>query len=213
LAANLNPRCPEDRRIMLTRMRAWIVCRGYSFELGVDGEKRFSLSDDDSIVWRFSAPGGQGLLVAIKIVLKLDAKRNRITLDIHRLPSDGRSYRRANEVLAEIILRPDIEDRVSHELTKAYTGPETKWPGQVAAYTDGFTFSPSYERHLHVFASRGGYTDEKEWKYLVHHSEDEERGMDSNGDLFSPGYFRIPLFGGESATIAAEVSPAFNKCP
>jgi predicted glycogen debranching enzyme len=211
LAANLNPRCPEDRRIMLTRMRAWIVCRGYSFELGMDGEKRFSLSDDDSIVWRFSVPGGHGLLVAVKIVLKLDPKQNRITVDFHRLPSDGRSYRRADEVLAEIIVRPDIEDRISHHLTKAYAGPETLWQRQITPYTDGFTFSPSNDRHLHVVASRGGFTDEKEWKYQVHHHEDEERGMDPLGDLFSPGYFRIKLMGGERATIAAEVSSFFDK--
>ncbi len=213
LAANLNPHCPEDRRVMLTRMRAWLVCRGYSYELGINGEKRFSVSEDDSIVWRFSAPAGQGLLLAVKMVLKLDPKRNRVTMDIHRLPAEDLPYRRSDDVRAEMILRPDIEDRVSHYLTKAYTGPETDWPRRVTAFSDGFSFSPSHERHLHVFASRGAYTDEKEWKYLVHYDVDEERGMEASGDLFSPGYFRIPLLGGESATISAEVSSSSQRPP
>ena len=211
LSGNLNPCCPSDRRIMLSRIRAWIVCRGYSFPLDLDSQKRFSLAEDGALLWRFSVPGGQGLLLAVKIVLRMDPKRNRITVDLHRLPEDGRPHRRSDNVLTEIILRPDIEDRISHEVTKAYAGPERVWPDLVTAYEDGFTFSPGPNRRLHVFASKGTYTDEKEWKYQVGYPEDAERGMDDSGDLFSPGYFRIPLFGGRSARISAEISTQFER--
>ncbi len=211
LAANLNKSCPSDRRVMLTRIRAWLICRGYSFALNIDSQKRFTLDGDGSVVWRFSVPGGQGLLVAVKIVLRMDPLRNRIFLDIHRLSQDDRPYRRPDNVPVELILRPDIEDRVSHEVTKAYTGPEHMWPKQIVSYGDGFSFSPSNNRHLHIFTGKGVYIDEKEWKYQVYHSEDFERGMDPWGDLFSPGYFRIPLLGGQSVCIQAAVSDSDKR--
>lgn len=206
LAGNLNERCPADRRVMLTRIRGWLICRGYSSALDIHSQKRFSITADGAVVWRFSVPGGQGLLVAVKIVLKMDPEKNRVTIDVHRLPEDRRPHRRADSVLAEIILRPDIEDRVCHDVTKAFCGPETVWPRQIETFADGFTFAPAPDRKLHLVVNKGSYTDEKEWKYQVRYKEEEERGMHTMGDVFSPGYFRIPLIGGKSATVLAEIT-------
>lgn len=219
LAANFSDQHPIDRHVLLTRFRAWVICEGYSTELSRNCQKRFAIHEDGVIVWRFSVPAGQGLLVAIKLALRIDAETNKITLDIYRLPQDNRSYRRPDDVDIQLIVRPDIEDRKNHQETKAYAGPERHWPNAIAHNDTGFVFSPASTRHLNVWSSKGSYVGEPKWKYAIEHPIDKERGMDSLGDLFSPGYFKIPLQGGTSARITANatvevpavISPKYRK--
>ena len=54
--------------------------------------------------------------------------------------------------------------------------------------------------------AKGTFIHEPEWHYMVHRSEDESRGFDAHGDLFSPGYFKIQVRGGGMTRLCATVT-------
>jgi predicted glycogen debranching enzyme len=105
----------------------------------------------------------------------------------------------------QLILRPDIEFRNFHETTKAFLGPEDRWPAAIRSLTDGFLFTPTAAVILKMAVSRGRFVSEPEWQYMVHHQLEAERGLDPNTDLFSPGYFSLILEGDRMETLTAAI--------
>lgn len=205
LAGNLHPLYPVDRRIMFTRCRAWLVYQGYSCTLNRDCLDRFSIDEDGGATWRFRAPAGRGKLVGLSISLHLVPGCNAVRLDFQRQAAQSDSDLLPDAEAVRLILRPDIEDRVNHEKTKAYTGPEFAWPRAVKSQAAAFEFTPTGERTLSVAASPGVFQSEPEWIYMVAHPDEGERGLDNCSDLFSPGYFAAALKGGEAMTVQAEL--------
>lgn len=205
LAGNLSPDCPVDRRVMLSRCRVWMVYQGYSQAINETCLDAFSAAPDGCVVWRFTVSAGQGKKVPLEFVMTMPGERNAVRLVFRRKKAPAAdSYMRNNKPV-RIIIRPDIEDRLNHEKTKAYMGPEYKWPGAVSQLAGGFMFSPSPDHQLRAVISPGTFVSEPEWKYSVPHPEDAERGFDGCSDLFSPGYFVFTLKGGESAALNAEI--------
>ena len=111
-----------------------------------------------------------------------------------------------------LILRPDVEDRSNHATTKAFTGPEERWPQAVHSRPDGFAFAPAAARSLEVRAPGGGFTPEPEWQYSVQRPFEQSRGLDGASDLFSPGYFTLELSAGETATLEAGIGNRDHPC-
>jgi len=105
----------------------------------------------------------------------------------------------------ELILRPDLEDRNVHEITKAFSGPEEQWDRAIQPQSDGFVFAPDPSRKLEMQLKNGTFHVESEWSYMVEHPIDLERGIDGSTDLFSPGYFKINLQKNRSAQLVAKV--------
>jgi len=203
LAANLDPRVPVNRRLLFTRCRAWVVCRGYSRALGATPWARFERRSDGSIHWRYDVHVGMGKTVGLDVTLRMTPERNAVTLHFRRVPGRNGSALEP-DLPVSLILRPDVEDRDFHEKTKAYQGPETAWPAAVHARAGGFRFQPAPDRGLDVCVSPGVFVHEPEWTYMVEHPVEAERGLDAHSDLFSPGYFRTELRDGEAATLAAD---------
>lgn len=210
LAGNLSPEVPEDRRIMLTRFRGWVVFRGYSEELNLDLLDRFTLGPDTSGHWRFHVPFGSNGTIHFEITLSMIADKNAILLSFHRPSSKGESNPLSDGDRIRLVLRPDLEDRPFHETTKAFNGPEAKWPGAVQAFPHGFRFAPDAGHSLLVKVDKGDFTPGVEWQYMVRLPLEEERGLDFCTDLFSPGYFQVPLSGGESAMLSAQILTPFE---
>ena len=104
----------------------------------------------------------------------------------------------------QLILRPDIEDRSFHHTTKAYTGPELKWPHAIKSESNSFIFTPDSDRILTARISDGVFISEPEWYYMIHRPYDKNRGMDGDSDLFSPGYFKVFMEGSDSAELTVE---------
>lgn len=217
LAANPNPDHPEDRRIMLTRCRAWVVFQGYSQALDPDCLERFGFDFQKGAWWRYRIPTGQGEHTVFQITAALDKHfPNTFSLNALRLQRTEGSQELADDRPVTLIIRPDIEDRNFHSTTKAYSGPERSWPRAVAVREDGFTFAPSSGRTLEVRVDSGRFVSEPEWYYMVHHPLEAERGLDPDSDLFGPGYFSCPLRGGRSVTLTSRVltdSPTLNAPP
>jgi len=209
LAANIHADIPQDRWIMFSRCRAWLVFQSYSQALNTDCLEAFTLNDDTGGSWHYHIPTGQGQDVLVSLGLKMVPGRNCVQLTLYRHPDGGTAGRLEDGKGVQLILRPDIESRNFHQTTKAYLGAENQWPHQVNATTRGFQFSPDDDHHLRMQISEGNFVVEPEWHYMVHREVDAGRGLDPDSDLFSPGYFNAFLRGNQQATLTAEIySPA-----
>jgi len=206
LSANLNPAVPVDRHTMLTRCRAWVLRKGYSYELSLHCQKQFTVAKDGTVVWDFAVPVGEGALISLQAALQMHPDENAIQLSFVRGNAGQNREHLADKEPVFIILRPDLEDRCNHEVTKAYAGPEAGWPNAIQASSSGFVFAPAHDRKLSVNVAPGSFRHEPEWYYMIPHPDDSERGIDGSTDLFSPGYFRIELRGGKRAALTASIN-------
>ena len=206
LAANLHPSVPEDRRILLTRMRGWVVYQGYSQTIGLDKVDAFGFNYTDGTFWQYHIPTGQGEHVIFKVAMEMVAGKNQIHCCFYRRRQARRPNRLSDSKLVDIILRPDIEDRGFHDVTKAYLGAEARFYRSVQTSQNGFWFSPTGGHGLSMTASQGRFVWEPEWHYMVHRKLEAERGLDPDSDLFSPGYFQFRLGGGDAVTVTAEAA-------
>lgn len=198
LAANLNPDFPDTRWMMWIRCRAWLVFQGYSQEIATDCLKQFRFDNASSCEWEFAVPCGQGQYVSLSVRAVMTKGENRVQLLFYRDKALNDPRILPDHKKVQVILRPDIDDRSFHHTTKAYTGPETLWPGAVRPGSRGFIFSPHPPRALQMSISAGRFVVEPEWRYMVHLPMDAERGMDPHTDLFSPGYFSAFLKGDDA---------------
>ncbi len=207
LAANLSPDFPVDRTVMFSRCRAWMVYKDFSQELNLSCLDRFTAGLDNRARWLFSVPVGQGKTVDFAITLKLLDDANFVCLHFERKPSEnGAETALKNSEKVKLILRPDIEDRCNHEVTKAFTGPENRYREATSYEFDGFRFNPSLHHTLIMKINDGKFITEPEWHYIVDLPVENNRGLESHTDLYSPGYFEFMLGGGESRCVSAEVS-------
>jgi len=213
LAANLDPKIPEDRWIMFTRCRAWLVYQGYSQALDASCVHSFSMNREGQGIWHFRVPMGQGEHVRIVIGLEMIPHENAVRMVWHRQPVSEANGNLPDRAAVRLILRPDLEDRRFHDVTKAYTGPEERFPRSVVADDHGLRFAPDPARVLSIRISSGRFVSEPEWTYMVHREMDAERGQDPDSDLFSPGYFTASLKGGESMTLLAQINGPSDKNP
>lgn len=206
LAANLDNEVPEDRRIMWTRCRAWIVYQGFSQTINLDCLDRFGFDYQHGAWWRYRIPSGQGEHIVLLITLRMERSRaNAIRLTARRLTRLEEHQELDDDKTVNLIIRPDIEDRNFHHCTKAYTGPEDQWPRSVAVQEKGFIFTPETGRHLAVHVDQGRFVSQPEWYYMIHRPMEAGRGLDPDSDLFGPGYFNCPLKGGQSVILTARV--------
>jgi predicted glycogen debranching enzyme len=207
LAANLNPEVPEDRWVLFTRCRAWLVYQGFSQDINLDCLQAFALGEGKSAIWRYKVPSGQGQHVQLAVEMQMTPGQNALRMFFTRHRAGDDPARLADATPVRLILRPDIENRSFHDTTKAFTGPEHRFRAAVRAAPNGFVFFPEAQHGLSVAASGGRFVPEEQWCYMVHHLQDAERGQDPHGDLFSPGYFEIGLLGGETVRLNARAVP------
>ncbi len=205
LAANPNPKIPEDRRVLFSRCRGWVVYQGYSQEIGNDCLVTFQHSYGLSGHWQYRIPTGQGESIRLDISIAMIPGENKVQLSFNRRSNGSVARRLPDRHPVQIILRPDIETRSFHETTKAYLGPEKLWPDAVQPRPDGFAFAPQGGIGLQVRLPGANFVSEPEWYYMVHRPLESERGLDSDSDLFSPGYFAFDLAGGRTGTLSAEM--------
>jgi predicted glycogen debranching enzyme len=205
LAANMSAEHPEDRWIMFTGLRAWLVYQGYSQDINLDTLQAFALEGSRRARWRYKIPCGQGEHVLMTIRVEMTAGRNAVRILFARHPAASDPQRLSDAKPVRLILRPDIENRSFHETTKAYTGPEDHFRASVTAAAAGFTFQPDAWHRLRMDLPGGRFARDAEWRYMVFHSLEAERGLDPHSDLFSPGYFEADLTGGQAVSLAAEV--------
>ncbi|MBS3774752.1 MAG: glycogen debranching enzyme N-terminal domain-containing protein [Bacteroidales bacterium] len=203
ISANLDSKVPEDRHIMLTRIRGWSVYKGFSRAIMSEYQTSFYHSENLA-EYRFEIPAGAGLVVPLALTYRFDEADNLLDVSLKR--TEGKdALVLPQEEAVKIILRPDIESRNHHELTKAFQGPEDTWPVNIREGENGFTFHDQ-EKMLNLVCRNGEFVREDEWHYRIPYPMEMERGMDGEGDLYSPGYFKILLKGNETVHLSALVA-------
>ncbi|VFQ46473.1 amylo-alpha-1,6-glucosidase [Desulfoluna butyratoxydans] len=206
LAANLNPACPEDRRVVWTRCRAWVTYGGFSFPLALEYLERFRTGKGMVGLWTYLVPVGNGKLVQVEMRIEGVEGENRTRLCFRRTAASFGRMLEAEEPVG-LILRPDIEDRSFHHTTKAYTGPETQWPSRIVTEKRGFFFDLAGGHRFALTLSDGSYHASPKWDYMVPLPLEQERGLDATTDLFSPGYMETMLCQGDSTVVDGQVVP------
>ncbi len=205
LAANIETRFPVDRRVMFTRCRGWLVVNDYSYELDSKYLESFTGSPDNRAVWHFVVPAGRGQRVPLLIELAGALDCDVLKLTFRRpLAGDALVGALPEDQEIRLILRPDLEDRPNHEVTKAYAGAEARFSGAVSTRADGFRFQPGAAA-LDMGLSHGRFVSQPEWQYMVQLPLEERYGQEHTTDLFSPGYFEFELLGGEAGELSASV--------
>ncbi len=198
LAANSEKDFPVDRHIMFTNCRAWLVINEYSSELTSATLESYSAHPGNRAKWKFRIPDGQGALTDLTVEFRMALNCDAVELRFCR--NDGNK-----NIPAKLILRPDIEDRINHQTTRACDGAEHHFRNSLKIHPDGFDFRPG-ERNLRIKLENGSFFSAPEWRYMVDLPQERYYGMTDKNDLFSPGYFSIPLPPGAEAVLSAAVT-------
>ena len=202
LAANINKEFPVDRRVMFSNFRAWLVIDEYSHELSRATIEEFTAHPDNRASMLFALPDGRGGVSRVVLDFFMCRDADQVFLRFRHLDNDG-----AEKLPGKLIIRPDVEDRVNHAVTRACDGAEHLFRKSVTAFDNGFDFQPA-ERKLMLRVDRGEFYHAPEWRYMVDLAAERYYGLPDKTDLFSPGYFSIPLDSGEEVILGASAGTA-----
>ncbi|AQQ09004.1 Alpha-1,4-glucan:maltose-1-phosphate maltosyltransferase 2 [Sedimentisphaera cyanobacteriorum] len=205
-AANLNPDFPTDRIASLVRCRVWLRYRDYSTPLEASCQKSFTTDMENRILWEFQAPAGMGKMVPFKIILDFSQTANTAVLRFSRPEADNSGLCLNDGEQVRVIVRPDVDARLCHMVTKAYKGPERDYEKMKNHTKRKLIFSHSQNYRLTLESEKGNFTPQSEWKYMNNLPIEEQRGLESTTDLFSPGYFSFNLAGGEHSGLCIAVN-------
>jgi len=211
LGANLHPELPVDRHVFAKRMRAWINADGFITPL--DFHNLASFTPGPPAIWHFVAQAGDGRTVELKLAADMLPGRNTVLYSFSR-PSvtEASGKQLPPDAKVRLTVRVGIEDRNFHSETKHNGGADHHFASNTHPLRGkiGFAFTPARDRHLRVFASAGEYHSQPEWNFNVPHPVEGTRGQTGAGDVYSPGWFDLPLERG--ATIELTLS-ADDKDP
>ncbi len=200
-AVNPDPRFPVDRRIVFANFRAWLVVNDFSQEIDARSLLKFTTGYERRGQWEFLIPAGQGRRVRLIANMELSPDGEAFRLAFRRSETDDDPQMLENEIKAKLIVRVEVENRVNHEVTKAYAGAEKALPAAVAPHADGFDF---YGSHFSVDSGR--FIAEGEWHYMNFLEWESRYGQEANTDRYSPGYFQAELGGGSGMTLTVSTS-------
>ena len=101
---------------------------------------------------------------------------------------------------ARLEMRPLYAGRDYHQLVRANDGVE-----RVAAFSDEILSYTSYEGQptVHLHAPGARFDPSAHWYYNYQYPREEERGLDSEEDLFSPGLLTAIMRPGDTLTLVA----------
>lgn len=211
LGANLHPDAPCDRQVLAKRLRAWVDADGFITPL--DRVNLATFEPGPPARWTFIANAGDGRTVELVLEADLLEGRNAVAVRFARSPGAPRwgTALPAQRRVA-ITVRIDVEDRSFHAETRRTPEAEAWFPGVTTSHERGFTCSFAADRKLHAASDAGVFHAEAEWCTGIPHRIEAERGMTGSGDVWSPGWFELPLAPGAAATIClhadAEAPPA-----
>jgi predicted glycogen debranching enzyme len=102
-------------------------------------------------------------------------------------------------------LKPFLAFRNIHKLTRANLDANTS----AVACTNGASWQlyHGYSRLYIQLSAENEYVHVPDWYYNVEYVKDAELGLPHNEDLFSPGFFEMPIHKGESIIVSAGLEP------
>ena len=199
LAVNGDPDVPVDRRCLFTGLSIYLVAEGYSFKVDGDSLLTFTVPGENRALWKFRVPAGRGRWMDLEVEFRFALKGDAMELTFRRPPCTGIQ----DNTAAAIILRPEIEDRINHQITRACDGPEWELPAALTHDEKGF----SGPHGLRIQVDRGSWHKAPEWHYMCDLPAERRYGLEDKTDRYSPGYFHVPLEQKEKFTLSGFVTP------
>ena len=189
LSVNFSEEGPGDRRVVIPFVAIIVVLGSQRIELNADAVESFE-SQAHSLHWTFAV---QELKLHAILVLG-DGKA--IRLRLHTLSAVGQDV--------QVEIRPALDDRSFHGVTKAFMGAEQEFPAAVKSQAQGFDFSLKGGHQLSVHGT-SSFQRDPHWQYCVPLAEEVQRGLEDMTDVFSPGYFRWHPSGQDHFELTASV--------
>lgn len=202
LGASLHPSLPVDRHVLVKRLRAWINADGFITPLDFHNLAHFT--PGPPAVWNFVAQAGDGRTVEVQLLAFMPDGANATVFQFSRpTTKQARGKQVPSNADVQLTVRLGIEDRNFHSETKHNGGAEHHFNSNTHPLKGkiGFAFTPARDRHLRVFASSGAYHSQPEWNFNVPHPVEATRGQTDAGDVFSPGWFELPLPQGSTVNL------------
>lgn len=206
LAVNDDPRFPVNRYCLFNGLDIYLVSEGYSRKIDGNSLIKFSMPGENCAVWHFKVPAGQGRSMLFEIRFAFPFSGDAVELEFRRPAGSGIP----DAVQTAVILRPELEDRINHHVTKASTGPEWQFPAAVQDGERHFTFAPG-KRSLTLAVDKGSWHREDEWHYMCDLPAERYYGLEDKTDRYSPGYFHVTLKENESFKLTGSVT-APERC-
>lgn len=194
LGCNLHPQVPVDRHIFVGRMRVWVNADGFLSQLNLSN--LLSFKPGPPAVWHFAANAGDARTAEVELTVDMLPDRNTTVLKFRRLDRpDGSPGRLPPGADVRLTVRFDVEDRNFHHESHRSPELENLFQTSISVLPDrpGFVFKPGADRQLRAFSNLGIYHPQPEWSHGVFYPVEAARGLTSNADLFSPGWFELPL--------------------
>ncbi|MBK9290454.1 MAG: glycogen debranching enzyme family protein [Bacteroidetes bacterium] len=102
-------------------------------------------------------------------------------------------------------LKPFLAFRNIHQLTRANLDANTS--AQICTNGVSWQMYHGYSRLYMQLSAENEYVHVPDWYYNVEYVKDAELGLPHNEDLFSPGFFELPIRKGESIIVSAGLEP------
>jgi starch synthase (maltosyl-transferring) len=204
LGANLHPRVPCDRHVLIKRLRLWINANGFIVPL--NGKQLVEFIPGPPARWIFVGYAGNNQTVTIHLIMDMLDGKNAVVMRLERPDQPAlRGTALPAHAQVRISARFDLEDRSFHCETQRNNGSDSHFEQHTRTLTDaiGFEFAPSSERRVRVTSSTGHFNRTSEWCLQIPHTIDAERGHAPTGDAWSPGWFDLPINIGEAITLVA----------
>ena len=206
LAVNNDTSMPVDRYCLFTGLHIYLVTEGYSRKVTLEALENFAVCGENKARWHFRIPAGQGRSMKLEIGMRFAFSGDAVELEFRRPANSGMP----ETTPVALILRPEVEDRINHTVTKACEGPEWQFPAAVTDEEKGFTFAPG-ERTFKLFTDKGAWHAEREWHYQCDLPEERVYGLEDKTDRYSPGYFYVPLHENDAFTLCGSAT-SLEKC-
>lgn len=185
LAANLHPSLPDERVVLVKRLRCWLETQLYSYPLETDYLQCFRRFPRPTWEFAYDLPG---VRLELFQEIHFDPQAHRVTVTFRWLPFEA-GYR------IGLLVRPDVEFRSHHTETKAFTLNEMEFAKAYIVLPQASGFQRTLVGDLEMVACSvpGTYFPAPEWQYNIGHPYEAARGQEASGDAFSPGYFELSL--------------------
>ena len=197
------PEINDDNHVLLSSLDVTVIQHGAEFNLGLHkyqgnnyspkGHKYIREFDCDKVPTTLYRVGG----VLLKKEVVFQHYEDRILIRYTLVDAHSATTLRFRPFLA-------------FRSVRAFTHENTTASRDYQAVTNGIKtcMYAGYPDLYMQFSKKNEFVFQPDWYRGIEYPKEQERGYDSNEDLYVPGYFEMPIKKGESIVFAASISPS-----
>lgn len=197
------PEINDDNHVLLSSLDVTVIQHGAEFNLGLHkyqgnnyspkGHKYIREFDCDKVPTTLYRVGG----VLLKKEVVFQHYEDRILIRYTLVDSHSATTLRFRPFLA-------------FRSVRAFTHENTTASRDYQAVANGIKtcMYAGYPDLYMQFSKKNEFVFQPDWYRGIEYPKEQERGYDSNEDLYVPGYFEMPIKKGESIVFAASISPS-----